>query len=105
MDRTVNPAVVASEYAVRGAITSRAAEIEQDLAKGGSSYNFEGVLYCNIGNPQALEQKPVSYGRRLLACCECQEVRARSGSRVSDHATVQRPSESILRNSCYRVHR
>lgn len=100
MDRTVNPAVVASEYAVRGAITSRAAEIEEDLAKGGSSYNFKGVLYCNIGNPQALEQKPVSYGRRLLACCECQEVRTRLGSLVSDHAAVQRPSESILWNQC-----
>lgn len=77
VDSTVNPAVVASEYAVRGAIASRAACIEEDLKSGIGSYDFDGILYCNIGNPQALAQKPVSYGRRLVACCECQEVRIR----------------------------
>ena len=28
------------------------------------------IIYCNIGNPQALGQAPLSWTRRLLALCE-----------------------------------
>lgn len=74
MSLTINPAVAASEYAVRGAITSRAAELEKELCARGHGYNFDKVLYCNIGNPQALSQKPSTFCRRVVACCECVEV-------------------------------
>jgi alanine transaminase len=70
----VNPKVLAAEYAVRGAITERAAEIEKMLASGKSNLPFAKVLYCNIGNPQQLNQKPISYFRQLVACCEYPEV-------------------------------
>jgi hypothetical protein len=78
MNDTVNPRLIAAEYAVRGAITERAAEIEKILASGKGSLPFDKVLYCNIGNPQQLNQKPISYFRQLLACCECPEVRDRT---------------------------
>lgn len=74
VDETVKPSLVEAEYAVRGAITVRAAQIESELKAGTHSYNFNKVLYCNIGNPQALDQKPISFFRRLIACCECPEV-------------------------------
>ena len=77
----INPKVVEAEYAVRGAITQRAAEIEKELASGKGSYEFDKVLYCNIGNPQSLNQKPISYPRQLLACCEYPEVRFGATSR------------------------
>jgi alanine transaminase len=70
----VNAGLRRAEYAVRGKITERAAEIEKALAEGSEQFDFDKVLYCNIGNPQALGQQPVSYPRRLLACCECPEV-------------------------------
>ena len=32
------------------------------------------IIYCNIGNPQALEQKPLTYLRQILALCEYPEL-------------------------------
>ncbi len=58
-------AVLETEYAVRGPIVARAAELE----KAGKE-----IVYCNIGNPQALEQKPLSWVRRILALCEYPEL-------------------------------
>jgi aspartate/methionine/tyrosine aminotransferase len=58
-------AVLETEYAVRGPIVARALELE----KSGRE-----ITYCNIGNPQALEQKPLSWVRRILALCEYPEL-------------------------------
>lgn len=88
VDETVKPSLVKAEYAVRGAITVRAAEIERELKTGTHAYNFDKILYCNIGNPQALDQKPVSFPRRLIACCECPEVRLLAQQVPSIHNTA-----------------
>jgi aspartate/methionine/tyrosine aminotransferase len=58
-------AVLKAEYAVRGPIVIRAGELERQGRE---------VIYCNIGNPQALEQKPLTYIRQLLALCEYPEL-------------------------------
>ena len=71
----VNSKLVEAQYAVRGPITDRAVEIEKQLASGKHEFNFQKVLYCNIGNPQSLGQAPIAYLRRLLALCECPDVR------------------------------
>jgi aspartate/methionine/tyrosine aminotransferase len=57
--------VLETEYAVRGPIVARA----QELEKSGKD-----IIYCNIGNPQALEQKPLSWVRQILALCEYPEL-------------------------------
>jgi aspartate/methionine/tyrosine aminotransferase len=51
-------AVLRTEYAVRGPIVARAQELERQ---------GRSIIYCNIGNPQALEQKPLTYLRQVLA--------------------------------------
>jgi aspartate/methionine/tyrosine aminotransferase len=51
-------AVLKAEYAVRGPIVARAQELERQGRK---------IIYCNIGNPQALEQAPLTYLRQVLA--------------------------------------
>ena len=71
----VNLKLVEAQYAVRGPITDRAVEIEKQLASGKHDFSFQKVLYCNIGNPQSLGQAPISYLRRLMALCECPDVR------------------------------
>jgi len=58
-------AVMETEYAVRGPIVARAAELEKQGQK---------IIYCNIGNPQALEQRPLTYLRQVLALCEYPEL-------------------------------
>jgi aspartate/methionine/tyrosine aminotransferase len=54
-----------TEYAVRGPIVARAQELERQGRE---------IIYCNIGNPQALEQRPITYLRQVLALCECPEL-------------------------------
>jgi alanine transaminase len=57
----VGKAVRETQYAVRGPIVARA----QELERAGRE-----IIYCNIGNPQSLEQRPVTWFRQVLALCE-----------------------------------
>jgi aspartate/methionine/tyrosine aminotransferase len=57
--------VLETQYAVRGPIVARAAELERAGRE---------IIYCNIGNPQALEQKPLTYVRQVLALCQYPEL-------------------------------
>lgn len=57
----VNPNILEMEYAVRGPIPMRAAE----LKKQGRS-----IIPANIGNPQALGQVPLTYLRQVLSLVE-----------------------------------
>ncbi len=59
--KDLGKAVLETEYAVRGPIVARA----QELERAGKE-----IIYCNIGNPQALEQKPLTYIRQILALCQ-----------------------------------
>jgi len=51
---------VRCEYAVRGRVVARAMEAEAAGKK---------VVYCNIGNPQSFNQKPLTFARQVLALC------------------------------------
>lgn len=44
----------------------RAGEIEEEI-KSGKKYPFDSLVYCNIGNPQQLNQKPLTFVRQVLA--------------------------------------
>jgi aspartate/methionine/tyrosine aminotransferase len=57
----VNKNILDMEYAVRGPIPKRAAELK---AQG------KLVIPCNIGNPQGLGQKPMTFIRQILALLE-----------------------------------
>ena len=55
---TIDESVKEMQYAVRGAIVTRAGQIEADLATNPSKYPFDKVVMCNIGNLQSVGQKP-----------------------------------------------
>ncbi len=57
--------VLAAQYAVRGPIVIRAQQLEEQGRK---------IIYCNIGNPQALKQRPLSYIRQTLSLLEYPEL-------------------------------
>ncbi len=59
--KDINPNVLRAEYAVRGPVVDRAQKLEAQGRK---------IIYCNIGNPQALKQRPLTYLRQLLALVE-----------------------------------
>ncbi len=61
----VSHAVRETQYAVRGAIVARAAELERQ---------GQPIIYCNIGNPQSLGQRPLTFVRQVLALAEYPEL-------------------------------
>lgn len=60
--------------AVRGEIVAMAQKIQKEM-KEGKSFPFEKVVMCNIGNPQALGQKPMTFFRQVLALSDYPAVR------------------------------
>lgn len=57
----INQNIIDMEYAVRGPIPARAAELKKQ---------GRNIVFCNIGNPQAQGQKPVTYYRQVLSLAE-----------------------------------
>jgi aspartate/methionine/tyrosine aminotransferase len=53
--------LLCADYAVRGNIVTRAHELEKEGRE---------IIYCNIGNPQAFNQKPLTYVREVLSLLE-----------------------------------
>ena len=66
----INPRVVEAQYAVRGLIPTRADELKQMMANG-QTLKFKELIYCNIGNPQALDQPPLSFYREVTSLVDC----------------------------------
>jgi alanine transaminase len=62
----INPAVLAAKYAVRGELALRANVLTEELKKGGTNLPFDDVVHCEIGNPQALDQKPLTFIRQVI---------------------------------------
>ena len=72
---TLNPNIIAARYAVRGKTFLRAQEIKKEIdackEKGEKNpYPFDQIVYCNIGNPQMCNQKPLTYLRQVITLCE-----------------------------------
>jgi aspartate/methionine/tyrosine aminotransferase len=57
----LNPNVIDLEYAVRGPIPQRAAQLAAEGVR---------TIPCNIGNPQALGQKPLTFFRQVMSLIE-----------------------------------
>lgn len=71
---TLNEHVIQAEYAVRGEIVGMAQQMAKEIDEGSGKYPFKKVVWCNIGNPQILGQKPITYFRQVLSLCEYPEV-------------------------------
>jgi len=65
----LNGRLLTAEYAVRGPIVIRAQQLEEQGRK---------IIYCNIGNPQALKQKPLTFLRQVLSLLEYPELLEKS---------------------------
>jgi len=59
------------QYAVRGKIVIRAGEIDDMLRKNPAAFPFSEVVYCNIGNPQRLGQKPLTFPSQVMSLMNC----------------------------------
>ncbi|PBP18770.1 mitochondrial putative alanine aminotransferase [Diplocarpon rosae] len=66
----INPHIKEAKYAVRGELAVRSEEYRARLAKGDKSLPFDQVISANIGNPQQLDQKPITFFRQVLSLVE-----------------------------------
>ncbi|KAJ5550099.1 hypothetical protein N7461_004797 [Penicillium sp. DV-2018c] len=66
----INQNVREAKYAVRGELAVRAESYRHRLAEGDKSLPFESVIFANIGNPQQLDQKPITFFRQVLSLVE-----------------------------------
>ena len=71
----INPDILAVQYAVRGKTFLKAQEIKAKIKEAKEKgqpnpYPFENIVFCNIGNPQLLNQKPLTYLRQILSIVE-----------------------------------
>nr|BAN21041.1 alanine aminotransferase [Riptortus pedestris] len=69
----LNPNIKVMEYAVRGPLVIRAAEIEKEL-KEGKKKPFKEVVRANIGDCHAVGQIPITFIRHVLALCAYPEL-------------------------------
>ncbi|GAA5853087.1 hypothetical protein JCM8547_000197 [Rhodosporidiobolus lusitaniae] len=71
-NETINRSVLEAQYAVRGAIPLRAEELREVLEVKGKDAGlpFDEIVNCNIGNPQQLDQKPLTFLRQISALTE-----------------------------------
>ncbi|GAB4822530.1 hypothetical protein N2152v2_009576 [Parachlorella kessleri] len=95
---TLNPKLVAAEYAVRGYIAQKAEQYRKELAEGKTDLPFTQVTSCNIGNPQALGQKPITFFRQVLCLMDYPELMD------SEHAARLFPADVIARAKDYLAH-
>jgi alanine transaminase len=72
----INPHVKEAKYAVRGELAIKSEEYRAQLKKGGpqtpseNPLPFDTIISANIGNPQQLDQKPITFFRQVLALLE-----------------------------------
>ena len=58
-----------AQYAVRGELVIIADKMQREIDEGKRS-DFDKIVFCNIGNPQAVGQKPLTFIRQILSLME-----------------------------------
>ncbi|KAK8069388.1 hypothetical protein PG994_006004 [Apiospora phragmitis] len=67
----INPNVIEAKYAVRGELAVKSEEYRAKIRKGeAKDLPFDQVISANIGNPQQLDQKPITFFRQVLSLLE-----------------------------------
>ncbi|KAJ2957503.1 hypothetical protein NQZ79_g6798 [Umbelopsis isabellina] len=70
---SMNEAVKNVEYAVRGELAIKAENLRVALDQK-KPLPFTRIINCNIGNPQQLNQKPITFFRQVASLCENPEL-------------------------------
>lgn len=55
---------------MRGEIATLSEALRAQLAEGDKSLPFDSVVSANIGNPQSLDQKPITFSRQVASLLE-----------------------------------
>lgn len=78
----INPHVKAAKYAVRGELAIKAEAIRRELEQDTSSHPFDNVIFANIGNPQQLDQKPITFFRQVISLVQYPNLLEESNAEI-----------------------
>lgn len=81
--KNINPNIRRLEYAVRGPLVVRAVQLSKELEQSGDK-PFKSVIFANIGDCHAMNQKPLTYFRQVLACAAKPDIMDTDPSIPSD---------------------
>lgn len=72
----INQRTIEAKYAVRGSIPIRADELANIIRENptGHGLPFDKIINANIGNPQQLEQKPLTWYRQVLSILQYPKI-------------------------------
>ena len=77
----INQNVRKAEYAVRGELAIKSEQYRAQLLKGeGQDLPFDTVISANIGNPQQLDQKPITFFRQVASLLENPQLLENEGA-------------------------
>ena len=96
---TINTKLKNMEYAVRGKIAIEAERITHDLSTG-AKYPFNHIIFTNIGNPHAVQQKAITWPRQVMALLQLPDALG------IDHPNVSQmfPQDAIDRARLMKQH-
>lgn len=98
VDRDLNPHALVAKYAVRGRIPTMAEQLKGTLQSDPDALPFDKIISANIGNPQQLDQKPITFYRQVLALIEYPDLLSSEYvSKIFPHDAIDRANE-IMEN-------
>ena len=88
-----------AQYAVRGELVLRGFYHQQALERG-EARPFSQLTFCNIGNPQELQQLPITFFRQVLALT-CLTPLTETKTRITQLVWSDHPAFVVLALTCY----
>lgn len=69
----ISEKLLKAQYAVRGELVIIADKMQREIDEGKRT-DIDKIVFCNIGNPQAVGQKPITFIRQVLSLVEFPEL-------------------------------
>ena len=91
---SINQNIRHLEYAVRGPLVIRAVQLAKEVEAGNADKPFKSVIRANIGDCHAMNQKPLTFYRQMIACASNPKLMETGLSISSD---VKRRVNDILK--------
>ncbi|KAJ3197280.1 hypothetical protein HK101_004761 [Irineochytrium annulatum] len=95
---SINQDLARVKYAVRGELAVRAEELRNQLEEKPGSLPFKTIVNCNIGNPQQLRQKPITFFRQVTALTDYPDLLLDSNREATSKLF---PADAITRAKSY----
>ena len=93
-DSDLNPHALVAKYAVRGRIPTMAEQLKGTLQSDPDALPFDKIISANIGNPQQLDQKPITFYRQVLALIEYPDLLQNElATKIFPHDVIDRATK------------